>query len=124
MPETASTVRQWELFRGWLDRLKEIPSVDLVWLEGSLADGRGNPYSDIDIRFAIADGEYEQLWGSGRTHSNGDAGLPELTQAPSKLLTGLGEILLLETTDFVRALTADGLLVEAAALPTSHTDGL
>ena len=39
------------------------------------------------------------------------------------LLVGLGEYLLLETA-FVRALTADGLLVAAAAMPTSKTDGL
>ncbi len=122
MPETDSTTRQWALIRRWLADLKEIPAVDVVWLEGSLVDGRGNPYSDIDIRFAIADEEYEQLW-TRPTRFAVDASSPDLAQGPSTLLAGLGNYLLLETA-FVRALTADGLLVEAGAIPTSQTDGL
>lgn len=73
-------------------------------LEGSLASGRGHPYSDIDIRFAIADEDY--------------APLSKVERTP--LLAGLGEYLLLETA-FVRALTADGWLV--AASPRTGTCG-
>ena len=62
---------------------------------------------NIDIRFAIADEDYDHLWKVEQT----------------LLLAGLGDYLLLETA-FVRALTADGLLVEAAAMPMSKTDGL
>ena len=122
MPETDSTTRQWALIRRWLADLREIPAVDVVWLEGSLADGRGNPYSDIDIRFAIADEEYEQLWTKPIQRAF-DASSPESAQGPSTLLAGLGNYLLLETA-FVRALTADGLLVEAGAIFTSQTDSL
>ena len=122
MPETGSTARQWELIRRWLADLKEIPALDVVWLEGSLADGRGTPYSDIDIRFAIADEEYEQLW-PGPTQQENDAMDPLEARGPIRLLAGLGDYLLLETA-FVRALTSDGLLVEAGAVPTSQTDGL
>ena len=122
MPETGSTARQWELIRRWLADLKEIPALDVVWLEGSLANGRGTPYSDIDIRFAIADEEYEQLW-SGPAEQENDAWDPLEARGPTRLLAGLGEYLLLETA-FVRALTSDGLLVEAGAVPTSQTDGL
>ena len=111
MPETGSTARQWELIRRWLAELKEIPALDVVWLEGSLADGRGTPYSDIDIRFAIADEEYEQLW-PGPTQQENDATDPLEARGPTRLLDGLGEYLLLETA-FVRALTSDGMLVEA-----------
>ena len=102
--------------------MKEIPELDVVWLEGSLADGRGTPYSDIDIRFAIADEEYEKLW-PGPTQQENDATDPLEARGPTRLLDGLGEYLLLETA-FVRALTSDGMLVEAGAVPTSQTDGL
>ncbi len=107
MPETAATASQWSLIRRWLNTLKQIPELDVVWLEGSLAVGRGNPSSDIDIRFGIADSAYEQLWEVNRT----------------PLLEGLGEYLLLETR-FVRALTVDGLIVEASAHKTSQLNTL
>ena len=120
MPETESTSRQWSLIRRWLTDLKKIPALDLVWLEGSLADGRGSPYSDIDIRFAIADEEFEQLWQRPIQEAN-EASDPLKAKGPTALLAGLGDYLLLETT-FVRALTSDGLLVEAGAISTSQTD--
>lgn len=122
MPETVETARQWSLIRRWLADLKEIPPIDLVWLEGSLADGRGSPYSDIDIRLAIADEEFEQLWQQPMQEAN-DASEPMKAKGPPLLLAGLGEYLMLETT-FVRVLTAEGLLVEAGAVPTSQTDGM
>lgn len=59
---------------------------------------------NIDIRFAIADEDYDHLRKVERT----------------PLLAGLGDYLLLETA-FVRALTADGLLV--AAFPPPSTCG-
>ena len=120
MPETEATVRQWSLIRRWLTDLKKIPALDLVWLEGSLADGRGSPYSDIDIRFAIADDEFELLWQRPMQEANA-ASDPLSAKGPTALLAGLGDYLLLETT-FVRALTSDGLLVEAGAVPTSQVD--
>ncbi len=118
MPETEATSRQWSLIRSWLADLKKIPALDLVWLEGSLADGRGSPYSDIDIRFAIADEKFEQLWQKPLRKANAESN-PFTASGPVELLAGLGEYLLLETT-FVRALTSDGLLVEAGAIPTSQ----
>lgn len=120
MPETKATARQWSLIRCWLADLKKIPELDLVWLEGSLADGRGSPYSDIDIRFAIADQSYEQLWQRPLQIAQ-EASNPLTARGPLKLLAGLGDYLLLEST-FVRALTSDGLLVEAGAIPTSQAD--
>lgn len=122
MPETVATARQWSLIRSWLADLKEIPALDLVWLEGSLADGRGSPYSDIDIRFAIADEEFDRLWQRPMQRAN-EASDPLKAKGPTDLLAGLGSYLLLETA-YVRALTSDGLLVEAGAVPTSQTDGL
>ena len=121
MPETEATVRQWSLIHRWLTDLKKIPALDLVWLEGSLADGRGSPYSDIDIRFAIADDEFELLWQRPMQEANA-ASDPLKARGPTALLAGLGDYLLLETT-FVRALTSDGLLVEAGAVPTSQAGG-
>jgi hypothetical protein len=103
--------RQWALLERWLASLHQLPALDVVWLEGSLAAGdlrlRANAASDIDIRFAIADADYPQLWQEDRT----------------PLLAGLGEYLLLETT-FVRALTTDGIIVEAWAYRTSELAGL
>ena len=107
VPEIAQTVRQWSLLRQWIDGLRDLPAVEVVWLEGSLARGQGNPSSDIDIRFGIADAEYENLWKKDRT----------------PLLMGLGSYLLLETR-FVRALTSDGIIVEATAYPSSELEGL
>ena len=59
---------------------------------------------NIDIRFAIADEDYDHLWKVERT----------------LLLAGLGDYLLLETA-FVRALTAAGWLV--TAFPRTGTCG-
>ena len=103
----ATLVKQTTLLDCWLPTLQAIPEVDVVWLEGSLAADRANPASDIDIRFGIADTAYPQLWETDRT----------------PLLTGLGEYLLLENT-FIRALTSDGVIVEAAAYPTSTLNTL
>jgi predicted nucleotidyltransferase len=80
MPANANTTSQWHLIQQWLEDLKQLEAVDVVWLEGSLARGQGNPSSDIDIRFGIADVAYEQLWQIDRT----------------PLLSGLGKYLLLE----------------------------
>lgn len=122
MPETDATTRQWSLIRRWLADLKEIPALDLVWLEGSLADGRGSPFSDIDIRFAIADDQYPLVWQLPLQKASEESN-PLLARGPVALLTGLGDYLLLEST-FVRALTSDGILVEATAVPTSRVNDL
>ncbi len=59
------------------------------------------------MRFAIADEAYERLWESDR----------------SALLAGLGEYYLLETR-FIRALTANGIVVELWSHPTSTLETL
>lgn len=100
-------VRQLALIERWLQSLSQIPAVDLIWLEGSLAANRATAASDIDIRFSIADDHYAQLWQTDRT----------------PLLEGLGSYLLLENT-FVRALTSEGIIVEATAYRTSQVQGL
>ncbi len=106
MPATAQTATQWRLLEQWLPTLSRLPAIDLIWLEGSLASARGNPGSDIDIRVAIANDAYVQLWEQDR--------MP--------LLAGLGDHLLVETR-FVRAITAEAVTVELAALKTSEIDG-
>ena len=90
--------KHWALIEQWVGSLAQIPAVDVVWLEGSLVGNRATPRSDIDLRLAIADAAFTQLW--------------ETDRAP--LLEGLGEHLSL-LTSFVRALTADGIIVEAGA---------
>jgi hypothetical protein len=107
MVGTTTLVKQTTLLDRWLATLQQIPAVDIIWLEGSLAADRANPGSDIDIRFGIADAAYQQLWETDRT----------------PLLVGLGEHLLLENT-FVRALMADGVIVEAWAYKTSELNAL
>lgn len=91
----------------WAGALSRFPEVDAVWLEGSLVDGRAAPGSDIDLRLAIADDAYERLWLADR----------------AALLAGLGECHLLLDT-FVRALTADGIVVEAWAHRTGALPSL
>ncbi|MDQ5852695.1 MAG: hypothetical protein M3380_11625, partial [Chloroflexota bacterium] len=59
------------------------------------------------MRFAIADEAYEQLWEKDRT----------------PLLEGLGDYLLLVNT-FVRALTAEGIIVELWSYKTSELASL
>lgn len=103
MSTSTTLAKQTAVLDRWLPTLQAIPAIDIIWLEGSLAADHANPGSDIDIRFGIADAAYQQLWETDRT----------------PLLIGLGEHLLLQNT-FVRALTADGLLVEAWAHKTSE----
>ncbi len=79
----------------WLESLIQLPEVEAVWLEGSMARGQANPASDIDVRIALADAAYTELWENERI----------------AVLQGLGEYLLLETR-FVRALTIEGIIVE------------
>src|SRR5690348_15480154 len=95
--------RRQQLLEAWVSSLSRLPSVQLVWLEGSLVDGRANPWSDIDLRIALSNDAYEQLWEHDRT----------------PLLQGLGEHLLLWNKGFVRAVTPEGIIVELAARMTS-----
>ncbi|MEZ4863330.1 MAG: nucleotidyltransferase domain-containing protein [Caldilineaceae bacterium] len=106
MPVTPSTRKQWTILERWVAVLQQLPEVDLVWLEGSLASGRGNAGSDIDLRLALADHAYTQLWETDRT----------------PLLAGLGDYCLVETR-YVRAITADAVTVEAAAVKRSEVNG-
>ena len=107
MPKTAATAEQWALIQQWTDSVQQIPEVDVVWLEGSLASDRGNPCSDIDMRFAIADEAYKRLWEDDR----------------SQVLAGLGEYYLLETR-FIRAVTTAGIVVELWSHRTSAVENL
>jgi len=95
--------KQLALVERWVAALSQIPAVDAIWLEGSLAADRANPASDIDLRLSIADAFYTDLWESDRT----------------AVLAGLGDYLLLQNT-FVRALTDEGIIVEAWAYRTSE----
>lgn len=106
MPATPETTKQWIILERWVATLRELPAVDLIWLEGSLASGRGNAGSDIDLRLGIAAHAYPQLWETDRR----------------PLLAGLGEHILVETR-FIRAITADAVTVEVGALKTSELNG-
>jgi hypothetical protein len=90
-----------------LAALAQLPEVDAVWLEGSLAAGRATPASDIDLRIALTDTAYIRLWEAER----------------HRLLAGLGEYLLLEHT-FARALTSEGVVVELWAYRSSELSTL
>ena len=105
------TTKQWGLLNRWVDCLAQIPTVEVIWLEGSLARNEGTtPSSDIDLRVAISDDAHKQLWETNRT----------------PLLEGLGEYLPLLPLDFgfVRVLTKAGVVVELLAYKTSELDGL
>ena len=49
-----------------LDRIVALFSTDprfrAGWLEGSLADGSGDDYSDIDLHLCIADDSWDEVW--------------------------------------------------------------
>lgn len=93
----------------WITALSKLPEIEVVWLEGSLVEKtHANPGSDIDVRLGIADHAYEALWGGDK----------------QAVLAGLGEILRLINRDWIRALTAEGVIVEIAARRTSELAGL
>src|SRR2546428_11207769 len=89
---------QHRLVERWVTSLAQLAGGEVIWLEGSLVDDRANPWSDVDLRIALADDAYAQLW--------------ETDRAPQ--LVALGEYLLLWNKGFVRAVTAEGLVVEVA----------
>src|SRR5438094_433068 len=95
---------QHRLVERWVASLAQLPAVQVIWLEGSLVDDRANPWSDIDLRVAVTDEGYAQLW--------------ETDRAP--LLAGLGEYLLLWNKGFVRAVTAEGIIIELAVRKVSE----
>src|SRR5262249_34116543 len=102
------TRKQRQLLERWVAALKQIPAVEVIWLEGSLVDDRANPWSDIDLRIALADQEYERLWVLDR----------------ARLLEGLGAHLLLWTAGCVRAVTTEGIIVELGARKSSELASL
>lgn len=106
MPVTPQIAKQWTILNRWLPTLQQISVIDVIWLEGSLASGRGNAGSDIDLRIAIDDQAYTQLW--------------EIDRTP--LLAGLGDHVIVETR-FVRAITAEAVTVEVAGNKTSEIEG-
>jgi hypothetical protein len=107
MVDRGTPARQLALVERWVESLRTIPALDAVWLEGSLAGDRAHAASDIDMRAAIADAAFAQLW--------------EVDRSP--LLAGLGEHLVMDAP-FIRALTHDGLIVELSAYPTSQIEGM
>src|SRR6266567_2659406 len=99
---------QHRLVERWVASLSQLPAVEVIWLEGSLVDDRANPWSDIDLRVAVTDEGYAQLW--------------EMDRAP--LLEALGEHRLLINGGFVRALTAEGIIAELLVLKASQIQEL
>lgn len=59
MLPTPKTVRQWAVIDALVGQLQQHPAVELIWLEGSLALGKGNPCSDVDLWVAVR-GEHFQ----------------------------------------------------------------
>src|SRR3712207_6180562 len=101
---------QRRLLERWVAALARVPSVELIWLEGSLVEDRANPWSDIDLRVCLDDAGYETLW--------------EAEEGRASLLEGIGEHLLLWNQGFMRALTAEGIVVELAVRRASEVEGL
>jgi len=102
---SAKPMNQRELLDYWLPFLAKIREIELVWLEGSLANSdRDNPASDINIRFAIADASYDKLWESNR----------------KKIFKPLGNVLPIERFSVV---TEHGILIEFFAYKTSEVIG-
>ena len=100
--------RQWQVIDRWIASLESVAEVDVVWVEGSLVRDRDAvPGADIDMRIAIADEAYARLW----------------TDDKSRILAGLGNILRLIDSDWIRAVTEEGIIVELAVRPTSTLDG-
>jgi len=85
--------KQRALLDFWLPHLREFREIDLIWIEGSLVEPeRENPGSDIDIRFAIKDEAYDELWDSNRHkifESLGDC----YPLAPFRIVTEVGVLI-------------------------------
>lgn len=104
----ASPRAQRDLVGRWAAALGQAPAIDVIWLEGSLVGNRANPWSDIDLRIAVADEAHLQVWDVDRL----------------RLLEGMGEHLLLLGSGWLRAITADGIIAELLAYKTSEIDSL
>src|SRR5271154_4443739 len=39
------------------------PRIEALWLEGSLATGAADPFSDIDAYLATTEGAFDEVWG-------------------------------------------------------------
>jgi len=48
--------------RRLLDMLSEVPMIEVAVLVGSLADGRGDPVSDVDLLVFVAAGRFREVW--------------------------------------------------------------
>ena len=104
---SSHTQPQRDLLDRWIPDLEKVPSIDLVWLDGSLANNSyANPNSDIDIRIAIRDEDYDRIWRDN----------------PSVILDGLGKRISLAGN--WRQLTWDGVIVEIMAFRTSELTGM
>lgn len=94
--------KQRDLLDTWIAYLSEFPAVEVVWVEGSMATPeKENPGSDIDIRFAIDDKQFYQLWDCDR----------------AKLFEPLGPLYRLAP---FRVVTESGILIEFEAHRTSE----
>jgi hypothetical protein len=69
MTETDGILPQQRLLVRWVDSLTRLPDVEVIWLEGSLVDGRAHRWSDIDLRVAVADEAYDRLWEAVRANT-------------------------------------------------------
>lgn len=107
MDPSSQPKKQRALLARWLLQLEAIPEIDVVWLDGSLAnDANANPASDIDIRVAIRDEDFDRVW----------------VDDPGKLLGGLGRRIALDGN--WRHLTWEGILVEINVFKTSQISGM
>lgn len=79
--------KQRKLLDIWIKALTDIPQIKLIWIEGSMVNvERENPGSDIDIRFAIEDEAFDELWDSNR-HLVFEALGDVLPLAPFRIVT-------------------------------------
>ena len=95
MPEQTD-LPQWGIVNSWLPSLREHPRIWVAWLEGSLARGDANAFSDIDIRIAL------DFLGFG-----------QFERGDRSTLHGLGPYhISLDTDNFLRLLTEDGYVID------------
>lgn len=50
-----------------IDLVQDDQSIEALWLQGSLATGLADPFSDIDAYLAITDAAFDGVWGSRAT---------------------------------------------------------
>ena len=80
-----------------LTRLAEAdPRVEALWLQGSLATGKADPFSDVDAYLAVEDASFDEVWAGrgallaqiGGALAWSDATTPGLTAVHALMLGG------------------------------------